>query len=80
VVLRDSREAEAATTSDESGDGQVSNTQIVAPRSRLLGACGALDRILTELARRPYAKPRERTSARMSADRLAETIRLLTAL
>ena len=80
VVLRESREAEAATTSDGSGDVQFSNAQIVAPRSRLLGAYGALDRILTELVRRPYAKPRERMGARVSIDRLVETIRLLTAL
>ena len=80
AVLRGNRDAGTALSSDENDDVRFSGSQSVAPRSRLLGAYGGLDRILMTLRRRPYQGPGDRGRARANADRLVETIRALSAL
>jgi hypothetical protein len=56
------------------------DTPGVAARPAPLGAHGAVSRILVALMRQQYEGPRDPARARAHADRLVETIRVLSSL
>jgi hypothetical protein len=80
VVVPEKREARTAIRSESDEDVQLPDSQVVASRSRLLGAHGGLDRILMALMRQLNQGSTTRAHARASADRLHETIRVLSVL
>jgi hypothetical protein len=59
---------------------QSSGALVVPVRLEPLGAAGGLARILVALVRQTYVGPRQRECVRANADRLLETIRVLSAL
>jgi hypothetical protein len=58
----------------------VCGVHAVTARPEPLGTQGGLARILAAMMRRPYEGPSHRERAQANADRLLETIRVLTAL
>jgi hypothetical protein len=59
---------------------QVSRGPVVSAKPEPLGRAGGLARILATMVRQAYVGPRERERARVNADRLLETIRVLSIL
>ena len=80
AVRREKRTAGAAIDADGTDDRQLSVSQTGTPGSRLLGAHGGLDRILMAVMRQLNQCPSSRANSRASADRLYETIRVLSVL
>jgi hypothetical protein len=70
----------AALSSRGVDDVEVCGVHAVTARPERLGTQGGLARILAAMMRRPYEGPSHREHARANADRLLETIRVLTAL
>jgi hypothetical protein len=59
---------------------EVSGAPVVAARPEPLGTTGGLARILAAMTRQAHDGPRDRERARANAERLLETIRVLSIL
>jgi hypothetical protein len=70
----------AALSPREADDAVVCGVHAVPARPEPLGTPGGLARLLAAMLRQPTEGPRHQERARANADRLLETIRVLSAL
>ena len=80
VVFSGTGDAARPTRSSVADEVQGSAALAVAERPAPLGTTGGLARILTAMMRQAYAGPSDRERTRANADRLVETIRVLSIL
>ncbi len=76
VVLAEKGEVSRAALDEV----EAPRASVVAARPEPLGTTGGLARILAAMTRQAYDGPRDRERARANADRLLETIRVLSIL